>query len=224
MQTKERLSRDTVTTAALALADAERLDAVTIRRLATDLGVTPMALYWHFKDKEALLDGVSERVLAEIELPPDAPGAPWDVRVRSALDALLAVLRAHPSMTEVVKTRILLCEPGLELTERVLGTLRDAGFSVEQSSQFAMQSLTTIVSLVTAEPGAPMADETEEEQEQRLRSKKAQLLTLSPRRYPHVVDAAEPLTSCGSTDAYFATGLDLLVHGMRGVLAGWSAG
>src|SRR5690349_18471231 len=50
--TKERLSRETVTERALALADAEGIDAVTIRRLATDLGVTPMALYWHFQDKE----------------------------------------------------------------------------------------------------------------------------------------------------------------------------
>src|SRR6185437_12949937 len=48
---RERLSRDTIVAGAVALADAEGLDAVTIRRIANDHQVTPMALYWHFKDK-----------------------------------------------------------------------------------------------------------------------------------------------------------------------------
>jgi TetR/AcrR family transcriptional regulator, tetracycline repressor protein len=71
---RERLSRDTIVDGAIALADAEGLDAVTIRRLAQDHEVTPMALYWHFKDKGELLDAlrphlevaglVSDRVLS----------------------------------------------------------------------------------------------------------------------------------------------------------------
>ena len=216
--TKERLSRDTVVAAALTLADSEGLDAVTIRRLATDLGVTPMALYWHFKDKERLLDGVAERVLGEIALPAERPEAAWEEQLRGVLDALLAVLRAHPAVTDVVRSRILLSEPGLELTERVLGVLRAAGFSVDQAAQVAVQALITLVGLVATEPGVPLAEESEEDHEQRLRTKKAQLLTLSPKRYPHVVEAAEPLTACNSSDDYFTVGLDMLMHGLRGVL------
>jgi AcrR family transcriptional regulator len=217
--TKERLSRDTVVEAALALADSEGLEAVTIRRLATDLGVTPMALYWHFKDKERLLDGVAERVLGEIDLPADAPAAAWDEQLRAVLAALLLVLRAHPAVTDVVKSRILLSESGLELTERVLGILRTAGFSVDQAAQVAVQALINLVGLVATEPGVPLAEESEDDHEQRLRAKKAQLLTLSPKRYPHVVEAAEPLTACNSSDDYFTVGLDALMHGMRGVLS-----
>src|SRR3954452_5854316 len=78
MATKERLRRDTVTERALALADAEGIDAVTIRRLATDLGVTPMALYWHFQDKERLLDGVAELVLSQITPPADDAARPLE--------------------------------------------------------------------------------------------------------------------------------------------------
>src|SRR6476620_10513894 len=59
---RERLSRDTIVAGAVALADAEGLDAVTIRRIANDHQVTPMALYWHFKDKGELLDGIPERL------------------------------------------------------------------------------------------------------------------------------------------------------------------
>ena len=218
MVTRERLSRDTVVAAALALADAEGLEAVTIRRLATDLGVTPMALYWHFKDKERLLDGVSELVLGQISLPAEEQARPWEDQLREVLDALLVVLRAHPAVTEVVKSRVLLSEPGLELTERVLGILRSAGFTVEQASQVAVQALITLVGLVAAEPGKTLADESEDDHDQRLRAKKAQLLTLSPKRYPHVVEAAEPLTACASSDEYFSVGLDVVMRGMRGAL------
>ena len=53
-----RLTKQAVVQRALALADADGLDALTIRRLATELGVTPMALYWHFRNKEELLAGL----------------------------------------------------------------------------------------------------------------------------------------------------------------------
>jgi len=57
--TRGRLSREAIVVGAIALADAEGLDAVTIRRLAQEHGVTPMAMYWHFSDKDSLLDGLS---------------------------------------------------------------------------------------------------------------------------------------------------------------------
>ena len=56
----ERLTRAAVAERALRLADAEGLEAVTIRRLAQELGVTPMALYWHFKNKDELLAATVE--------------------------------------------------------------------------------------------------------------------------------------------------------------------
>src|SRR4051794_36991419 len=160
--TKERLSRDTVTERALAMADAEGIDALTIRRLATDLGVTPMALYWHFEDKERLLDGVAELVLSQVVLPPDDASRPWDERLREVLDQLVGVLAAHPSVTDVVKTRILRSEAGLDLTERVLGLLRGAGFAPEQAAQQAVYALLFIVGLVTGEPGAMWGAEDDE--------------------------------------------------------------
>jgi AcrR family transcriptional regulator len=214
MATKERLRRDTVTERALALSDAEGIEAVTIRRLATDLGVTPMALYWHFQDKERLLDGVAELALSEMTLPPDDESRPWDERLREVLDQLLAVLTAHPSVTDVVKSRILQSEPGLELTERVLSLLRGAGFSAEQSAQQAVYALIFIVGLVTGEPGAMPGDEDDEARDARLRGKWAALQALSPRRYPYILEAAGPLTACDSSDAWRAAGMDLLLRGL----------
>src|SRR5690349_7389246 len=114
---KERLSRERIVDCAIALADAEGLEAVTIRRLAQDQGVTPMALYWHFKDKDLLLDGIVERLMTEVKGPLSEPGAGrWDERFRDLLVALLEVLRAHPAIVGLVQNRIMLSAAGLDLT------------------------------------------------------------------------------------------------------------
>src|SRR5258707_15683849 len=63
---RTKLSRPAVVDRALALADRAGVDALTIRRLATELGVTPMALYWHFRSKEELIAGVADRIWGEI--------------------------------------------------------------------------------------------------------------------------------------------------------------
>ena len=65
---RARLSKRAVVDRALKLADTDGLDALTIRKLAQDLGVTPMALYWHFRSKEDLLEGMAEEVWSEIEV------------------------------------------------------------------------------------------------------------------------------------------------------------
>jgi AcrR family transcriptional regulator len=65
VRTRQKLDREAVVDAALRIADAEGLEVVTIRRLAHELSVTPMALYWHFKDKDRLLAAVADRLWEE---------------------------------------------------------------------------------------------------------------------------------------------------------------
>jgi TetR/AcrR family tetracycline transcriptional repressor len=227
---KERLSRERIVDCAIALADAEGLEAVTIRRLAQDQGVTPMALYWHFKDKELLLNGIAERLLSEVVLPetvlpetvlpetvlPEVAGGSWDERFRGLLSALMDVLRAHPAAAELLRNRFMLSEPGLNLTEYALGLLREGGFDPEQAAQVASHALSSIVLLVTTEPGVQVGEEAAE-REQRLRTKRATFQTLSPERYPYLLDSAEAFTVCSSVPAYFELGLDLFMSGVRGV-------
>src|SRR5262249_7008116 len=93
---KTRLSKAAVVDRALALSDAEGLDALTVRRLATELGVTPMALYWHFRSKEELLGGLADRLWAEIDTDVDE-AADWPQQLRGLLESLVRVLREHPS-------------------------------------------------------------------------------------------------------------------------------
>lgn len=212
---KERLSRDTVARAAIALVDAEGLDALTVRRLATGLGVTPMALYWHFKDKEALLHGVVEQLLSDVVLPTDDADAPWDIRLRAVLEALLASLAAHPAVAELVKRRMLLNDPGREIAERVLRLLRDGGCTSEQAAQLGMYALTFMTGLVADEPGLAVGT-SDEQREQEVRTKWAALQALSPKRFPTIIESAATLTDCAAPEQWLGLGMDTLMAGLRG--------
>ena len=86
---------------ALALGDAEGVEALTIRRLAAELGVTPMALYWHFRNKEELLAALGDQVWSELDTDVDL-AVPWYLQMRGLLESLLHVLRAHPCASQLI--------------------------------------------------------------------------------------------------------------------------
>jgi TetR/AcrR family tetracycline transcriptional repressor len=212
--TKERLSRESLAAGALALADREGLDAVTIRRLATDNSVTPMALYWHFKDKDAVLDGIAEQIYASVVLPENPHGS-WDEQLREVLLAVLAAIRPHPLAADLLAPRVMRSEAGLVLAERVIGMLRHAGFSAEDATQTASFLLCSIVTLVTSEPGRHTAG-SDEAQDDIQRAKRAQLDSLSPKQFPYLLESARFFLECDDEESYFTNGMDFLVAGLRG--------
>ena len=123
---RARLSKRAVVDRALKLADTDGLDALTIRKLAQDLGVTPMALYWHFRSKEDLLEGMAEQVWGEIEVSVD-PSVPWWAQLQGGLESLLRVLRAHPSAPPLLLGTEKRNEAALRATEAALAILRGPG-------------------------------------------------------------------------------------------------
>jgi len=202
---------------ALALVDAEGLGAVTIRRLAKELGVTPMALYWHFRNKDELLGGVAARIFEEIDLSLDA-SATWKEQLRAVLCSMVGVLRAHPSAAILLSTRTVSSEGGLRATEVLLDILRRGGFSPAEATQVARHALGTVVNLVGAEPGVVTREESEETKEARRRAR-LYLESLPRARYPRLVEAATPLSEGVDPDDYFAFGLDLLLAGIEAMAA-----
>jgi AcrR family transcriptional regulator len=214
-ETKERLSRETLAAGALSIADREGLEAVTIRRLATDNSVTPMALYWHFKDKDAVLDGIAEQIYGSVVLP-EPTDQPWDDQLRQVLLAVLAAIRPHPLAADLLAPRVMKSEAGLVLAERVIGLLRTAGFSAMEASQTASFLLCSIITLVTSEPGkhSPLSSEAQDAEQ---RAKKARLDSLPPKEFPNLLDSARFFLVCEDEDAYFRRGMDFLVDGTRGV-------
>jgi AcrR family transcriptional regulator len=199
---------------ALALADAEGIEAVTIRRLATELGVTPMALYWHFRTKEDLLAGLADRLLDDVEVP--GRSGDWATDIRAAMLALVAAMRPHPQVAPLVPDRILQHPKGLVLTENALQILSDAGFGTQPASNLAMQALRAVVSMVTSDQ-VDDSGATPEERDEHLRSKRARLASLDPQKYPALVRHADAMTYCPDPEEFFDLGVDLYVAGVRGL-------
>src|SRR3954453_3741697 len=136
MMSKRQLTPGVVVERALALADSGGLGEVTIRRLARDLGVTPMALYWHFRNKDELLDAMMGRVFAEVDLALDE-SATWLEQFRALMDSLAGALRGHPGVGPLFATRTSSSKSSLRMTEVALDTLRRGGFSPTEATQVA---------------------------------------------------------------------------------------
>jgi AcrR family transcriptional regulator len=203
-------------TRAVALADAEGLAAVTVRRLTSELGVTPMALYWHYRNKQALLDALTERVIGEFDLTVDET-APWREQLRSLLASMIQGLRAHPWGSELLTRCTAPSDAYLQALEVMLGILRRGGYSAEQAVHVARHAFRWALASATDEagyvrqhdPGAPESDADAQGRTYAL------LRALPSDRYPNVVEAAAPLTTCDDPEADLAMGLDVLLAGIE---------
>jgi AcrR family transcriptional regulator len=214
---RTRLTRAAVTERALALADAAGLEALTIRKLAAELGVTPMALYWHFRGKEELLEGLIERVWSEVDLTVD-PAAPWADQLRRLVTSLLAVLRAHPAAPQLLARREKMNgEHALAAIETALEVVRAAGFGPEDASAICRSALWTSIMLVMSEPGIEALEEAERIELQR--KKQVTLATLPPARYPRLVECSAPLTACDDPELHYKFGLELFMAGVTALAA-----
>jgi len=208
-----RLSKAAVVGRAIALADAEGLDALTIRRLAQELGVTPMALYWHFRNKEELLTGVAEQFWSEIDTDVDG-AAPWPAQLRALLESLVQVLRAHPSASQLLIAGDKHSPAALEATEVTLEVLRRGGFDPLHASAVARNALWTGLMLAMSEPGyGPSLSEADRAEHQR--RSRIQLAMLPPDRYPRLVEAAEPMTGCDDPDFHYRFGIGVFIRGVQ---------
>jgi TetR/AcrR family tetracycline transcriptional repressor len=212
---KADLSKDAIVERALTVMDADGPDAVTIRRIAQEFGVTPMALYWHVANKDELLAAMGDALLAEVELPPAS--GPWHVQLRGVVETLIRALCRHPAAAELVFPRVLVTDSGLALTEFTLTLLEDAGFSREQAAGVARLGLQTAMMLVGQRPGAE-SQAAVEERDALLAAKRAHVQGLPVDRYPHVQAAADALTDCEDEAAYYGFGVDLYIEGVQAIL------
>ncbi|MGC5332459.1 TetR/AcrR family transcriptional regulator [Micromonospora sp. DT62] len=123
------LSRDRILHAAVALADEAGIESLSMRNLAQDLGVVPMALYKHVANKDELLDGMIDVVVGEID--PPAPDADWKHAVRSRILSARQVLRRHAWAPLAIESRNMATPAVLAYLDSVVGTLRAGGFSAD---------------------------------------------------------------------------------------------
>jgi TetR/AcrR family transcriptional regulator, tetracycline repressor protein len=217
---RTRLSKRVVVDRALALADAHGLEALTIRRLAQDLGVTPMALYWHFRSKEELLAALGDRVWSEIDITLD-PAASWHDQLRGLLESLVRVLRGHPSASDLLLAgEKLHSEASMQAAEAALEVLEGGGgFDAEHAAEIARSVLWTGLMLVMSEPGrnpSVAADQLAELQ----RQSQIKLAMLPPDRFPRLSAAAGPMTACDDPEFHYRLGVETFIAGVVAVAPG----
>src|SRR5437762_971072 len=123
-----QLSRDRVLSAAVALTDNVGIEALTMRKLAEELGVVPMALYKHVANKEELLDGMIDVVVGEID--PPAPGTDWKTAVRQRILSARRALLHHRWASRVIESKKNPTPVVLEYMDAIIGIIRAGGFSV----------------------------------------------------------------------------------------------
>ncbi len=129
---KQRLSADRVLDGAMALADRIGVHTLTIRRLADALDTKPMTIYHHLPNKEAILDGMVERVFAEIDRPPI--DLDWKAAMRHRCLSAREVLGLHPWAVPLMESRTNALPETLGHHDAVLGCLRRGGLSLEMTA------------------------------------------------------------------------------------------
>ncbi|MFJ6154614.1 TetR/AcrR family transcriptional regulator [Micromonospora profundi] len=123
------LSRDRILRAAVALADEAGIESLSMRNLAKDLGVVPMALYKHVANKDELLDGMIDVVVAKID--PPTPDAEWKQTVRGRILSARQALLRHPWAPLAIDTRNMATPAILAYLDSMVGTFRAGGFSAD---------------------------------------------------------------------------------------------
>ncbi|HNP56850.1 MAG TPA: TetR/AcrR family transcriptional regulator [Gordonia sp. (in: high G+C Gram-positive bacteria)] len=200
---RAHLTREKVVDAAVAVADAGGLSAVSMRNVGRELGVEAMSLYHHVADKSALLDAMVDWIFTRIELP--APDDGWrDGMVRRA-DSARAVLAAHPWALGLVDSRR---TPGPALLTHhnaVLGCLRRNGFTVELASHAFSAIDSYVYGFVLTEMNLPFSDGADE-----LVGEFTDALPVAD--YPYLAELAETVV----TESYrfadeYSYGLDLVL-------------
>ncbi|MEV6561968.1 TetR/AcrR family transcriptional regulator C-terminal domain-containing protein [Nocardia sp. NPDC051756] len=213
------LNRDRVLRAAIALADDAGLDSLSMRNLAQRLGVVPMALYKHVANKDELLDGMVDVLVAEIE-PPDA-GLDWKPAVRRRILAARRTLQRHAWAARVIESRPLPTPAVLAYADSMIGMFRVGGLSVDLTHH-VMHALGSRMLGFTQElfDSSPGPD-----------PQSAAPHDMSA-RYPHIVEIAtravhdeHSVVGSGCDDQFeFEFSLDLLLDGIERLWRqGWSS-
>ena len=202
------LSRARVLQAAVALADEAGLEAFSMRGLAQEFGVVPMALYKHVANKDDLLDGMVDIVFSEIESP--SADLEWRPALRRRAISTRQALKRHSWAIGLMESR----HPGpanLRNHNAVMGCLREAGFSFEMAVHAYSVQDAYIYGFALQEKDLGL--ETPESAGEAAQRRADRIGALDD--YPHLAEVVTTLPGSGYDSALeFAWGIDLILDGL----------
>jgi AcrR family transcriptional regulator len=203
-----RLDRERILDAVERIVSSEGLATLTMRRIGTELGVDPTAVYRHFRNKQALLNALAERLfLTEPDLDPEQP---WQDRLRALAWHSLGRYRAHPDLGMLLARQNDDIAGLIQIRELTLALLDEAGLDVEQAAmmshllenQVVGCGLFFAISDYKRDPGTDDAS-----------AMRRAYAMASEREAPHVVAAAPYLFP--ETDRMFDCATDLLIEAIE---------
>jgi AcrR family transcriptional regulator len=204
------LSRDRVLAAAVGLADRSGLESLTMRKLAQELGVEAMTLYYHVQNKDDILAGIVDLVVREFELP--SSEGDWKAAIRrTAISANVALMR-HPWAANLMLSGVHVSQARLRYMDAILGRLREAGFSADQTDHAYHALDSHILGYTLWVVGMDLGTEDD------LAAMATEFLKGFPRdELPHLAEHIEQHAKPRRPDdkGDFAFGLDLILDGLE---------
>jgi AcrR family transcriptional regulator len=204
------LSRDAIVDAALAILDAEGVDALTIRRLGQELGTGSASLYWHIAGKDELCELVYDRIMGEIELPEPDPSR-WEDQLKDMARQSYRVMLSHNDAVRLSIGRPPAGPNTLPIVEWMLGLIRSAGIP-DQAAAYFGNTLGRLLDASVLEDSSAIRghDDAQDVGGEMMRDYWS---SLPADRFPNISSLADT-TFDGSPDALFEFGLDLLIRGL----------
>jgi AcrR family transcriptional regulator len=206
---EEMLTRERIVEAALSLVDEQGMEALSMRRLAKELGVDPMAIYHHLPNKRALLSGLIEKVFSGMWVPePEQPGD-WRERVRRWAYAFREVARSHPKLVpHLASYPEAAAEATLESTEELYAAFETAGMSPREIVGAVGAVVDYLNGFALAEASGALG-EPDEQQEM------LEMLDTRPRGELPVMRRTHEALSGEDLGTDFEFGLDVLLAGLK---------
>jgi TetR/AcrR family transcriptional regulator, tetracycline repressor protein len=149
---REPISKEAIVAAAIGLLDREGLAALSMRRLAEELGTGAASLYWHVGSKDGLLDLVLDQLISEVKIPdPDPPH--WQEQLKEVAREQRRISLRHPYIVRISIGRIPMGPNALLFSERVLAILRAGGLPPRLAVQGYLLLIATINGFTIDETG-----------------------------------------------------------------------
>jgi AcrR family transcriptional regulator len=206
------LSREAIVDAALRVVDREGADALSMRRVAEELGTGPASLYWHVSGKDELINLVVDRVVGEIE-PPRPDPARWQEQFREWALRTREVFRRHPGVGALTLGRIPVGPNLVRLAESSLALLRGAGIP-DRIAAYAPDLLGLYLGASAYEESLGLPSPTGEElhPDQVVAMIRGYFASMPADRFPNVHATLDEMFS-GGPDERFELGLEIIIRG-----------
>jgi AcrR family transcriptional regulator len=213
---REPISRDAIVTAAVQLLDREGLPALSMRRLAEELGTGAASLYWHVGSKDGLLDLVFDHIIGEGKVPDPDPQR-WQEQVKEIARAQRAASLRHPWLVRVSIGRIPMGPNALQYTERILAILRAGGLPPRLAVQGYLLLIATVNGFTIDETGVedtpgPVPTDQEDHQ-QAADMARDYVASLPPDRFPTMTTLADEFAFADPGER-FELLIDIFVDGL----------